>query len=140
MIRRTIIVIFLAVMTVPVVASPCWACSCVEQNRRQQAKNADLIFTGIAKQERVYDPADDGNNDGDETIYVKFRVHKTYKGYPRRWRTINTGMSGSTCRYYFEEGKRYTVFAYKQDGEFHTNICTGTKRGRINPDNYGLDD
>ena len=145
MIRRTLIVIFLAVMTVPVVASPCWACTCAASgneaaDRRAQAENADLIFTGIAKKIRVDDPAPDDAYSGDEKIYVRFRVHKTYKGYPREWRWIYTGVYGDTCRYEFEVGDRYTVFAYKHKGEFNTNICTGTKRGRINPDNYGLDD
>ncbi len=135
----------MVVVAVPVTASPCWACTCAssgdaEADRHAQAEAADRIFFGIAKRTIVEDPSPDAGQNGDETIYVKFRVRKTYKGRPRDWVTINTGRSGGTCRYHFEEGERYTVFAYRQKRELHTNICTGTKKGRINPERYGLDD
>lgn len=136
--------IFLAVMAVPVVASPCWACSCAstgdaQADRERQARAADLIFTGIAKNVWIKD----NNNDysGDETRLARFRVRKTYKGHPGRWVTISTAQQGSVCGYPFKEGKRYTVFAYGSNVDgFDTNSCSGTKRGRINPENYGLDD
>ena len=143
MLRRTLIVIFLAVLAIPVVASPCWACSCAttgdrDRDRHAHADGADLVFTGIAETTRIDDPSPNDGVSGDERIYTRFRVRKIYKGHPGRWVTIYTGTKGNSCRYTFKEGERYTVFAYEHKDEWNTNICSGTKRGGINPDNYGL--
>ena len=144
--RRTLLVIFIALLAVPVVASPCFACSCATsaettpaERRRAQAKGSDLIFYGRADTVRLEDPAPNDGLSGDERIHVRFRVREKYKGYPGRWVTIHDGTTGDTCHFGFKEGERYTVFAYKHKGEFHTNICTATKKGRINPERYGLD-
>lgn len=137
---------FIATLTVPVVASPCWACSCVatagtspQEEREGEADRADLVFTGIVTGESIKDPAPDDNASGDEKIFNRFKVKKTYKGHPGRWVTISTGTSGSSCRYNFEEGERYTVFAYEHRDRWATDTCSGTKRGNINPERYGLD-
>ena len=135
--------IFLAVMAIPVVASPCWACSCASSgdeaaDRRAQARRADLIFYGVADRERIVDPSPGDGTSGDEIVYMRFRVRRTYKGHPGRWVTISEGSTGNSCRYNFREGQRYTVFAYKHDDRFHTDICSGTQRGNINPKDYGL--
>jgi hypothetical protein len=144
MLRRTLIVVFLVALAVPVVASPCWACSCATsgdpaQDRMDHADNADLVFTGVAKGQRVIDQGDP-EFEGDESIGTRFRVGKTYKGHPGRWVTVSTTANEASCGYDFEVGDRYTVFAFEKRGEFSTNLCSGTKRGRINPDNYGFDD
>ena len=146
MLRRTLIVLLLAAISIPVVASPCWACSCSydsnatpAERRRAQAKSADLVFYGRADNKYLVDPAPNDGLSGDERIFVRFRVKERYKGDPGRWVTIYTGTTGDTCHYHFKEGERYTVFAYKHKDRFETNICTGTKRGNINPERYGLD-
>lgn len=144
MLRRILIVVVLVALAVPVVASPCWACSCAtsgnaEQDRRDQAERADLVFTGVAKGQRVIDEGDP-EYQGDESIGTRFRVGRTYKGHPGRWVTVSTTANEASCGYNFEVGKRYTVFADESRGEYSTNLCSGTKQGRINPDNYGFDD
>ena len=139
MLRRTLIVVFLVALAVPVVASPCWACSCAPSSRREHAKRADLVFTGIAKSERVIDEGDP-EFEGDETIGTRFRVGKTYKGHPGGWVTIGTPANEAACGYDFEMGDRYTVFAYDEKDGYSTNLCSGTKRGGINPERYGFDD
>ena len=143
MIKRALVAIFLAVVAVPVFAAPCWACTCgssgtPEDQRHSQAENADLVFTGIAKARRIKDPSPGDRISGDERIFVKFRVGKIYKGHPGRWETIFTGTAGDSCRYGFKLGRRYTVFAYEHNDRYVTSSCSGTKRGRIDPENYGL--
>lgn len=147
MLKRTLIVLFIAALAVPVVASPCWACSCStaagtspQEEREGQANRADLVFTGVVTGESVHDPAPNDGLSGDERIFNRFKVKKTYKGHPGRWVTIYTGTSGSSCRYNFKEGERYTVFAYENKDRWETNTCSGTKRGNINPERYGFDD
>jgi hypothetical protein len=144
MLRRTLIVVFLVALAVPVVASPCWACSCATtgdpaQDRINHAESADLVFTGIAKSQRIIDEGDPDFH-GDEMIATRFRVRTTYKGHPGRWVTVETYVSGATCGYNFDEGKRYTVFAFEERDHYSTNSCSGTKQGRINPERYGFDD
>lgn len=144
MLRRTLIVLFLVALAVPVVASPCLACSCATsgdpaKDRRDQAKRADLVFTGVAKSEKVIDEGDP-EYEGDESIGTRFRVGRTYKGHPGRWVTVSTTANEASCGYNFEVGKRYTVFAYEQNDRYRTDLCSGTKQGRINPERYGFDD
>jgi hypothetical protein len=118
-------------------AQPCWACSCAPATSREHAKAADVVFTGRVTQ-IIVEPDDNGLL-GDEKVRVRFRVGRKHKGRvrPRVW--IHTGTTGNTCRFIFRRSRRYTVFAYRYEGPLTTNICSGTKRGRINPDRYGFD-
>ena len=109
------------------------------EDRRAQATSADLVFTGVAKGQRVSDEGDP-QFEGDEIVATRFRVGRTYKGHPGGWVTVSTFVNGATCGYDFDIGKRYTVFAYEQRDGYTTSLCSGTKRGRINPERYGLDD
>ncbi len=145
MLRRLVMIVVMVAVAIPVAASPCWACSCAStgdpaSDRRQHARNADVIFTGVARRVWADDPTPDDGVTGDETIYARFSVGKVYKGRDRNRAVINAGPAGNTCRFDFEEGERYTVFATRRKGELHTNLCSGTKKGRIDPDRYGLDD
>lgn len=95
-----------------------------------------MIFTG-----RVVAVAGGDSDDGtlgDDNLRVRFRVKKVYKGKARRATTVRTNESEAACGYGFVEGKRYTVFAQKAKRKLSTNLCSGTKRGGINPDKYGL--
>ena len=130
-------------MTVPVVASPCWACSCAattdaRADREAKAERADLIFTGVATSQRVVDPSPNDDYTGDETVLTRFRVGRTYKGHPGRWVTVGSASNGAACGYDFDEGSRYTVFARGDGDGYETDLCSGTKRGRIKPERYGL--
>ena len=127
----------LAVGAVGATAQPCLACSCVPATPRQHAKRADVVFTGRVTWITV--ARDDNGLLGDERVRVRFAVGRRYKGRIRPRVRIHTGTTGNTCRFIFRKGKRYTVFAYRHEGRLMTNICSGTKRGRIKPDRYGLD-
>lgn len=139
MLKRIAIVIAAVVMSLPMLVSPAWACSCAQGTPRQHARWADLVFTGIA--DHVWtEPNETGTPVGDEQTYARFHVETRYKGHPGRWVTILTGTTGNTCRVSFKEGRRYTVFAYKHHARFETGLCSGNKRGRINPRRYGFDE
>jgi hypothetical protein len=100
------------------------------------AKSADVIFTGRVRDISGGD-SDDGTL-GDDNFKVRFRVKKVYKSKVKRATTVRTNESEAACGYGFVEGKRYTVFAQKAKGKLSTNLCSGTKRGGIDPDKYGL--
>jgi hypothetical protein len=129
----------LAVAAVDVTAQPCLACSCIASTPREYAKRADVAFTGRVTRIAVA-RGDDGLL-GDEWVRVRFRVGRKYKGRIRPRVLLHTGTTGNTCRFIFRKGKRYTVFATRHHhrDRLTTNICSGTKRGRINPDRYGFD-
>ncbi len=93
----------------------------------------------FAKVREIIAPADDGTY-GDDNIRVKVRVRTVYKGKNiTRFKTVRTNESGASCGYEsFTEGRRYTIFADRSDGKLFTNLCSGTKQGDINPENYGL--
>jgi hypothetical protein len=117
-------------------ASPCWACSCVETTKQEQADDADVVFFGKVRSISGGD-ADDGVL-GDDNIRVRFRVRTVYKGKVQRLTTVRTNESGAACGASFKEGERYTVFADRNAKKLHTSLCSGTKKGNINPANYGL--
>jgi hypothetical protein len=133
---RVVAVLALAFSGIAATASPCWACSCAADTPKGYAQRADVIFTGIAKHVSGGD-SDDGTY-GDDNLKVRFRVKKVYKSKTTRITVVRTNESEAACGYTFVEGKRYTVFAQKAHGKLSTNLCSGTKRGRIDPDEYGL--
>ena len=137
MLRRTAIALLFVAGSVPLSAQPCWACSCApryegqtrQEYREQQADRADVVFTGRVRSiER-----------GSTWVEVRFWVGRKYKGTNREKLTISTSSSGASCGYSFKDGKRYTVFGYG-DGprNYSTGMCTGTQRGRIDPEKYGF--
>lgn len=137
--KRVTIVAVLAFASVPVMAEPCLACSCVaypESERKRQerlARHADVVFTG-----KVYLVRGDyGSDDGH--IKAFFFVEKRYKGIHRFRVAVRTHSSGAMCGYYFREGARYTVLAGEgRENRLHTGLCSGNKRGHINPERWGL--
>lgn len=134
--KRVLVAVVMALAGTAVAAPPCWACSCASSTPKEQAEAADVIFTGRVLKVRGGD-ADDGIL-GDDNVKVRFRVKKVYKRHPRRITKVFTNESGAACGFTFKKGKKYTVFADKSDGKKTTNLCSGTKRGGIDHDRYGL--
>ena len=138
MLRRVSIVVALVVIALPIAVSPAWACSCIRESRKDQARRADVVFTGIA-QHVWTEPNEPGRPKGDEQTHARFEVGKRYKGHPGNWVTIDPGSPGNSCAFRFQEGRRYTVFADHYRGHLTTNLCSGTTPGRINGERYGFD-
>ena len=138
--RKLLIAAVLALTSMPLSAPPAFACSCVPREdgqtereyRREAARDADVVFTGrVWRVERA--------PDGFGSDEAHFFVEEAYKGTRRHRVTVSTSAQGSMCGFHFTRGARYTVFGYgKGSRHFHTNICTETQRGTIDPDRYGL--
>lgn len=137
MVKRLLVAMILATTSVPLMAEPCLACSCLGRSsdqskqgyREDQARRADAVFTG--KVWRI-------EGSWGAPIKTHFFVEDAYKG-TRRHRVTVTTDGASSCNYGFVEGKRYTVFGSgKGHKKFFTGWCTGTRRGPIDPDSYGL--
>ena len=74
----------------------------------------------------------------DSPVAVTFDVETVYKGDVPRVTTVHTVVSGASCGYTFERGKRYTVFPGPREGRLDAGLCRGTVEGTIVPGDYGL--
>lgn len=128
--KRILAAVVMVIALTAMAAPPCWACSCAPSTKKDEAKSSDVIF---------YGKVTDIKEVAEFKLRVKFNVRRVYKGFTSETTSVFTSTDGASCGVYFEEGRRYTVFADKyKDGEKWTSSCSGTKQGRINPDNYGL--
>ena len=137
--RKLLVVLALAVTSVPLAAEPCYACSCVgpeegeeREWRHKAAREADVVFTG-----RVW--RIEGDWGGGGSVKAHFFVEEAYKGTRRHRLVVSTSAQGSACGVFFKRGARYTVFGYGEGPKrYSTHSCSETQRGWINPDRYGL--
>jgi hypothetical protein len=109
---------------------------------------ADAIFEGKVesvelrwklKEAQLGDviPTEATDLDQDGTVMqVSFEVLHSYRGDQRRPMRLSTGLGGGDCGFDFEVGKRYLVYAFKDEaGELSTSTCTRTTRLRKSPEN-----
>ena len=102
---------------------------------------ADALFEGKVesvelrwklKEAQIGDviPTEATDLDQDGTVMqVSFEVLHSYRGDQRRPMRLSTGLGGGDCGFDFEVGKRYLVYAFKDEaGELSTNTCTRTTR------------
>lgn len=74
----------------------------------------------------------------DSPVAATFDVETVYKGDVPRTITVHTVVSGASCGYTFEVGKRYTVFPWSLDGRLDAGLCRGNVEGAIVATDYGL--
>jgi len=69
-------------------------------------------------------------------ILVSLEILHSYRGDQRKSTRLSTGLGGGDCGFDFEVGKKYLVYASKDEaGELSTSTCAGTARlekGRTN--------
>ena len=60
-------------------------------------------------------------------LLASFSVSRWYRGAQHSSVQVETGLGGGDCGFRFEKGKRYLVYAYKDDTDrLSTGICTAT--------------
>lgn len=74
----------------------------------------------------------------DSPVAATFDVETVYKGDVPRTITVHTVVSGASCGYTFEVGKRYTVFPWALNGRLDAGLCRGNVEGTIVASAYGL--
>jgi len=125
--KRILMLIALSAAMVPVTAGPAGACSCVASGPKALAERAEVLFVGTV-----------ANNSGGATQTVAFDVETAFKGAVEEEVAVTTPVSSTACGLPFQEGRRYTVFAYTKGSKLMTNSCSGTKLGSIDVARYGL--
>lgn len=115
------------------------ACSCAPFTKAQHGENAEVVFTGVATSIRwIYGLRQACSPSSADAVSIVFTVETVYKGEAPKNATVSTVAGGASCGYTFETGRRYTVFASRQDGRLETNLCRGNVEGPIAPAEYGL--
>ena len=99
------------------------ACSCAGgRTLQQEFGDADAVFLGTVK--GIQQPI--GSDFFGGQITANFDVQKSWKGIDSRSINITTGVSEAGCGYSFVQGQDFLVFAYNNEGELSTGICSGT--------------
>ncbi len=128
--RRLLLCLSIVSATITAPVGPASACSCILLTPKEKAKRADVVFTGRVL--RIGEPSDG-------LVVARFGVRVLFKGMVTRRVNVTTASDEAACGCRFRVGRRYTVFAYHPDGGgLATDLCSGTRRGRIDHDRYGL--
>ena len=115
--------------------SEVFACSCVpspenitiEQQVKKEYDQSSNVFVGevtevIAKPDDFF-------------VTVKFKIERTWSDKEfQKELAITTGKDDGSCGYAFEKGKKYLVYAFKDNNKLSTNICTRTSVAKQNKD------
>lgn len=122
----------LALTIVAATASLANACTCGEISACEAFANASAVFVGVVTKAGIRSvqtqfPAtamSATRTNGGPAAH--FKIEEAFGGIATDEIDISGG--GTTCDYYFKEGERYLVYAYRnEDGtSFTTNICSRT--------------
>lgn len=141
--KKSLLSIVLALAVMPVFAGPAEACSCIAERPKALAERAKVLFTGTVANIRAGQGSPVGDPGSGTRLMripnqtVAFDVETAFKGAVDQEVFVINPVS-STCGLHFEEGRRYTVFAYTVRSKLMTNSCSGTKLGSIDAVRYGV--
>jgi hypothetical protein len=103
------------------------ACSCATKPPPKEAlQKAAIVFSGRVVMGRVVKRRLDNKPEEREMREFLFEVDNIWKGPVPKRVFVLTRMGGGDCGYDFEIGHTYLVYAYGDDTQFGTNICTRT--------------
>jgi hypothetical protein len=108
-------------------ADPASACSCVASGPPCQAAwSADVVFTGTVKS---IEPIEDTDRPpAFRSVRVTFSVEQGFIGAISPVVEVTTGAGGGDCGYRFVAGRRYIVYANRQEtGGLVTGTCNRTR-------------
>ena len=106
-------------------AESSYACSCiaslapVKEQIQGAFSSADAVFSGEVVEIKE-SPTDK------DSLLVKFKVAKLWKGELKREIIITTNKESSMCGYGFEVGKKYLVYANGLKNELFVDNCSRT--------------
>jgi hypothetical protein len=115
---------------------PAAACTCAPGAPDSYASRATMVFTGVVTSVSGFPRGLVCRSDS--PVAATFDVETVYKGDVPRTITVHTVVSGASCGYTFEVGKRYTVFPWSLDGRLDAGLCRGNVEGTIVAAQYGL--
>lgn len=119
--------IVLACLLLPLAPTPAVACSCMpDDGPEQRAARAHAIFVGrLVSSDRPLL----GVRSPDDRVTFHFDVDRVVKGAVAENARVVSPTDGAMCGVSLRNGERYTVFAYDDQGQLATNLCSGTHPG-----------
>ncbi len=111
----TVIAVVMAMAGIP----PAHSCSCAPPPSPAQAfEGAAAVLMGKV--------ISIGDGPGPYLVTATLQVSRIWKGEKRfLQKIVTTGDLGAMCGFYFQVGKSYVIYAYKnQEGQLETNNCT----------------
>jgi hypothetical protein len=124
----------LAIMTLLFLSSSVSACLCPRVSPCEAYADSGAVFVGLVTTTKIetvkgrFPPnAISTTTTGGQGPVASFRVEEAFLGV--KTKVVEVSGGGTNCDYYFEEGKRYLVYASRSpDGHvLYTNACSGTK-------------
>ena len=105
-----------------------YACSCLPpEGPKAELEKAKAVFAGtvLEKIERT----DPQANFRFDSVKVRFKVSEVWKGIVgKREVVITTGPNSAACGFFFEQGKKYLVYASSpNNSSLSTSLCSRTK-------------
>ncbi len=131
--NKVISSIFFFIFLVTLTASEVFACKCelpsasisIERHVKSAYNQYSAIFLGDVT-EVIEEP-------GIYSLRVKFKISKTWKSEISKEIFLSTGRGGGDCGYDFKVGKKYLVYAIREDN-LSTGICSRTALAEANQD------
>lgn len=124
LLKITVVLVFFVTFFFKISYKPAHACSCRTPPPPLEAKErATAVFSGtVISQERV--PRE---RDRFEVNKINFRVQRVWKGEIGETVTITTNTSSAACGINFRNRERYLVYAFDNQNELRTNLCSRTR-------------
>lgn len=104
-------------------ASDVFACSCLAETKRSESKKVKAAYKDAAAV--FYGEVIEVNRQADSLI-VKFKVERSWKGQTARETVVRTAENSAMCGFNFEVGVKYLVYADRRNNNLETDICTRT--------------
>lgn len=110
-----------------------WACSCMQMSEQEAFQRSDVSFVGTITEIEQINVQVDKFRSVNYNI-VTFDIHTELKGeFSGDTINIQTVLpDGGNCGMFFDDGKTYIVFAYFEQEQLTTNICSGNNM--VSPD------
>lgn len=123
--KKIIFLLFIIVSLLTVNTTLVSACSCVSPAPpKESLEKSTAVFSG--KVVDIYTPLGFVVSSAD-SVKITFEVSKVWKGPSYELLVVKTARDGASCGYSFKKGEEYIVYAYGEESELQTGICSRTK-------------
>lgn len=103
-----------------------WACSCAGAGDAEYFESAEVVFTGVVVERTSHPPEGPYGSSGDPIDFT-VDVESMLKGRVDDPAVVRTAVSGASCGFSFEVGKRYQIFGEREGDVVHASLCSGTR-------------
>jgi len=116
--KITVVLIFFIALFIKISYKPANACSCLKPPPPLEAKErAAAVFSGTVI----------GQESSQFEVKVNFKVRRVWKGNIGDTVSVITNTNSAACGINFRDRQSYLVYAFKNENQLRTNLCSRTK-------------